>query len=87
MITNTNTDALRESIRGIRVEINNRSRRICEMLNYYRDPEKAFRLYGKKPPQDKSNIENACLALHRGILKLKVIKAELNLIIQLKELH
>lgn len=82
----TDTAALRESIKGIRVEIDTRSRRICEMLNYYRDPVRGFRLYGKKPPQDMTNIENTCLALRREIIKLKVIKAELNLIVQLKEM-
>lgn len=81
------TDALRKSVKGISAEINTRSMQICGMLQLYRDPDKAFRLYGKKLPQDRSNIENTCLALRREIIKLKVIRAELNLIIQLNEMH
>lgn len=86
-MTRIDTAVLKGSMRGIRKEIDDRSRRICELVSFHVNPEKRFRLYGNKPPQDKSNIENKCLTLYREIRKLKVIKAELNLIIHLKEMN
>lgn len=87
MTIQADTEVLKESVRGIRAEINARTRQICNLLQNYRGSDDRFRLYGQKPPHDKTNIELTCLSLRREIIKLKVIKAELNLIISLKELQ
>lgn len=74
---------LKASMRGIRKMIDERSRRICEMLSYYNGDEKRF----IKPPQDKRSIERKCLDLRREVKRLRVIKAEMNLIVQLNEMY
>jgi hypothetical protein len=74
---------LKGSARGIQGMIEGRLRDIHHMLSYYNGNELKF----IKPPQDKTSIERKCLQLRREVKRLRVIKAEINLIIQLKELH
>lgn len=76
----TEVDVLRESMRGIQREINLRSWRINDYLAYYFGDEKRF----IKEVSDKTTIVNNALKLWREIKRLRVIKAEINLIIQLK---
>lgn len=75
-------DTLKVTRKGIQMSIDERLRDIHHMISYYNGNEAKF----IKPPRDKTNIERKCLALRREIKRLRVIKAEIQLIISLKQL-
>lgn len=76
-------EVLKESRRGMQREIDERHNAIHHLIRYYEGDVKNF----IKPPQDKTRIERECLRMRREIKRLKVIKAELNLIIEVKQLN